>query len=112
MRLKLFSVAVLSVLSLPVLAADGEGYIKIRSGPRGAGIFLDGKYVGPAGRFSVPERYAVAPGSHEIVLKDPRYEDFSGKIEVKPGKTAKMSAKLKRKPDPPGPFGRLRMKGG
>src|SRR5258708_40064982 len=98
MRLKLFSVAVLFVVSLPVLAADGEGYIKLRTTPRGAGIFLDGKYVGPAGRFSVPERYAVAPGSHEISLKEPRYEDYTGKIDARAGKPTKMTDLMKKKP--------------
>ncbi|MBI2689470.1 MAG: PEGA domain-containing protein [Acidobacteria bacterium] len=112
MRLKLFSVAVLSLLTLPLIAADADTKIRVRSTPRGAGLFVDGKYVGPAGRFSVPEKYVIEPGSHEITLKDPRYEDFSAKIDAKAGKTTKLSAKLKRKEEPKGPFGRLRLKGG
>ena len=112
MRLKLFSVALLSVMTLPLLAADGDTKIRIRSGPRGAGLFVDGKFIGPAGRFSVPESYPIEPGSHEVVLKDPRYEDFSTKIDVKAGGTTKLSAKMKKKEPPKGPFGRLRLKGG
>lgn len=112
MRLKLFSVAVLSVMTLPLIAADGDTKLRVRSAPRGAGVFVDGKYVGPAGRFSVPESYAIEPGSHEVTLKDPRYEDFSAKIDAKAGKTTKLSAKLKKKEEPKGPFGRLRLKGG
>ena len=112
MRLKLFSVALLSVMTLPLIAADGDTKIRVRSGPRGAGLFVDGKYVGPAGRFSVPESYIITPGSHEITLKDPRYEDFNAKIDAKAGKTTKLSAKMKKKEEPKGPFGRLRLKGG
>lgn len=112
MRLKLFSVALLSVMTLPLMAADGDTKMRVRSGPRGAGLFVDGKYVGPAGRFSVPEKYTIEPGSHEITLKDPRYEDFTAKIDAKAGKTTKLSAKLKKKDPPKGPFGRLRLKGG
>ena len=112
MRLKFFSVALLSVMTLPLIAADGDTKIRVRSGPRGAGLFVDGKYVGPAGRFSVPESYIITPGSHEITLKDPRYEDFNAKIDATAGKTTKLSAKMKKKEEPKGPFGRLRLKGG
>lgn len=112
MRLKLFSVALLSMMALPLMAADGDTKIRVRSGPRGAGLFVDGKYIGPAGRFSVPESYIITPGSHDIALKDPRYEDFTTKVDAKAGKTTKLSAKLKKKEEPKGPFGRLRLKGG
>ena len=94
------------------MAAEGDTKIRVRSGPRGAGLFIDGKYIGPAGRFSVPEKYIIEPGSHEITLKDPRYEDFSTKLDFKAGETTKLSAKLKKKEAPKGPFGRLRLKGG
>ena len=112
MRLQLFSVALLAVIALPLTAADGDTKIRVRSGPRGAGLFIDGKYIGPAGRFSVPEKYIIEPGSHEITLKDPRYEDFTVKVDAKAFKTTKLSAKLKKKEAPKGPFGRLRLKGG
>lgn len=99
-------------MTLPLLAADGETFIRVRSSPRGAGLFVDGKYVGPAGRFTVPEKYPIEPGTHEISLKDPRYEDFNTKMEIRAGQTNKLGAKLKKKTPPQGPFGRLRLKGG
>ncbi len=102
--------AVLALLALP-LAAE-TGYVRVRASPTGAGLFVDGKYVGPAGRFSVPEKWPVEAGSHEIVLKDPRYEDFTAKVDVTAGKTSKMRAKLKKRDVPQGPFGRLRLRGG
>lgn len=111
MRLKLISAALLCAFTLPLMAADGDTKIRVRSGPRGAGLFIDGKYVGPAGRFTVPESYPIEPGSHEITLKDPRYEDFTTKVDAAAGKTTKISAKLKKK-EVKGPFGRLRLKGG
>ena len=98
-------------MTLPLMAADGDTKIRVRSGPRGAGLFVDGKYVGPAGRFSVPEKYPIEPGSHEITLKDPRYEDFKATINATAGKTTKLSAKMKKN-NIQGPFGRLRLKGG
>src|SRR5262249_36945413 len=49
-------------------AADKQGAVKARGKPSGAGLFVDGKYIGPAGRFTVPEKYQVDPGEHEISL--------------------------------------------
>ena len=74
-------------------------------------MFVDGKYIGPAGRFTVPEKYPVAAGEHEVTLKDPRYEDFSTKVTVRSGKTTKLHYKLKRVEPAKGPFGRLRFGG-
>jgi len=91
--------------------AAEEGYIKARGRPTGAGLFVDGKYIGPAGRFTVPEKYRVAIGEHEIALKDPRYEDFSAKVTVRPNKTSKVGYKMKKLEPPKGPFGRLRFGG-
>lgn len=59
-------------MTLPLMADDGDTKIRVRSGPRGVGLFVDGKYVGPACRFSVPEKDPIEPGSYEITLKDPR----------------------------------------
>ena len=77
----------LLIVTLPVLtltAAD-QGFIKARGKPGDAGIFVDGKYIGPASRFTVPEKYSVDAGSHDVAIRDPRYEEFSAKITVTPG---------------------------
>jgi hypothetical protein len=100
------------ILGCALGAAEGDGYIKSHGKPGRAGIFVDGKYVGPAVRFSVPEKYAVASGDHEVTFKDPRYEDFTTKVTVQPKKTSKLSFKLKPIEPPKGPFGRLRFGGG
>ncbi len=100
------------ILTATTVAAENTGYIKARGGPTGAGLFVDGNYIGPAGRFTVPEKYAVEPGEHEIALRDPRYEDYSTKVSVQPGKTTKIHYKLKKLAPPKGPFGRVRFGGG
>jgi hypothetical protein len=110
MRLTILPLAAFTVLTLQLLGADGA-FLKVRSTPRCAGVYVDGKYIGPAGRFTVPERYAIEPGSHEITLKEPRYEEFTAKIEAKSG-TVKIKARMKKKEEPKGPFGRLRLQGG
>ncbi len=104
--------AALSILAIAAPAADENGYIRGRGNPTGAGLFVDGKYVGPAGRFSVPEKYPVAPGDHEIVLRDPRFEDFTTKVSVRAKKTTKFKYKLKPIEPTKPPYGRLRFGGG
>ncbi len=104
--------AVAFTLSAAAKNKDTNGYIKARGGPTGAGLFVDGKYIGPAGRFTVPEKYAVEPGAHEVRLEDPRFEAFTTKVTVTAGKTTKLHFKLKPVEPPKPPFGRLRFGGG
>jgi hypothetical protein len=105
-------IGVAGVLLFGFAAFADNGYIKARGSPTGAGLFVDGKYLGPAGRFTVPEKYEVAAGQHEVLLADPRYEDYKTTVTVQPKKTTKISYKLKKKEPPKGPFGRLRLGGG
>lgn len=111
MRILTTLLASILVFTATAVGAEKPGYIKARGGPTGAGLFVDGKYIGPAGQFSVPEKYEVQPGEHEIALKDPRYEDYSSKVSVQPGKTTKIHYKLKKLAPPNGPFGRVRFGG-
>lgn len=110
MRLSIPIITFAIVAALPLAAEDG--YIKARGGPTGAGLFVDGKYVGPAGRFTVPEKYQVAEGEREIALRDPRYEDYVTKVTIRPRKTTKIRYKLKKVEPAKPPFGRLRLGGG
>lgn len=110
MAWKLMGAALL--LAASAFGADEKGYIKASGGPHGAGLFVNGNYVGPAMRFTISEKYEVPAGEHEITLKDPRKEDFTTKVVVRPGKTTKIKYKLKDLPEPKPPFGRLRLSGG
>lgn len=98
--------------SLLAFAADKPGAIKAKVSPNRAGVWIDGKYVGPAGRFTVAEKYSAEPGDHEVTLRDPRYEDMTVKVTVEAGKTAVVRGKLKPLTIPNPPFGRLRFGGG
>ena len=73
-----------------------------------AGVFIDGKYVGPAANFKVGRKYAVAPGEHEIRLVEPRYEEIVKKVTIQPGKTLKLSETMKALPLSKPPYGRIR----
>jgi hypothetical protein len=105
-----FPAVALAFLFCSHLFADG--YIKARGKPVGPGLFVDGKYIGPAGRFSVPEKYSLPAGEHEITLKDPRYEDYTTKVTITDHKTTKIHYKMKKVEPAKPPFGRFRLKGG
>jgi hypothetical protein len=93
---------------LPLAAQQQTGRLKVHAGPSRAAIFLDGKYIGPAGNFGFARTYTVAAGEHEMKLTEPRCQDVTKKITVTAGKTLKVSETLTRLPEPKGPFGILK----
>ncbi|HKW96549.1 MAG TPA: PEGA domain-containing protein [Bryobacteraceae bacterium] len=103
---------VLAAVTVFTLAAQETGYIRARGKPGDAGVFINGKYVGPGSRFTVPEKYEAPAGEVEVTFRDPRYEDYTTKVTVRPGKTTKLKYALKRVEPAKPPFGRLRLGGG
>lgn len=89
-------------------AADTNGHLKTEVNPGRAGVFIDGKYVGPAANFKVAQTYEVAPGEHEIKLMDPRYEPIETKVTVTAGKKTVLKETMKEITLPKPPFGKLR----
>jgi hypothetical protein len=101
------AVLLIAVTSIPVVGQN-TGYVKTKVDPGRAGVFIDGKYVGPAGNFGMGRKYAVAAGEHEVRLSEPRYEDVVTKVTVQAGKTAQLAQTMKALPPAKPPFGRLR----
>ncbi len=53
----------------------GQGLLRLDVVPRDAEVYLDGRYVGRAGRFAGPGRFlALAPGRHAVEVVHPGYE--------------------------------------
>lgn len=98
----------IAVASIPVVGQQNTGYLKTKVSPGRAGVFIDGKYVGPAENFRVGRKYAVAAGEHEVRLSEPRYEDVVTKVTIQAGKTTKLAEGMKALPLAKPPFGRLR----
>jgi len=88
------------------------GFVKAYGGPSDAGIWINGKYVGPAHRFTLSEKYAAPAGDVEITFREPLYEDYTIKAMVRPHKTTKVKYTMKKLEPPKPPFGRLRLGGG
>jgi len=89
------------------LAAD-NGKVKFEVEPGRAGVFIDGKFVGPARNFGFAQTYEVPAGEHELWLTEPRYEDIQKEIDVTAGKTLVIKESMKALPPAKPPFGTLR----
>jgi len=110
-----FSAANLFLLLLafsPLCAQPaGSGFLKVKAHPGRAGVFVDGKYLGPAANFGMARKYAVAAGDHEVVLREPRYEEYKTTVKIEAGKTASVSQSLQARPLAKPPFGRMKVEG-
>lgn len=94
------------VVAVAAFAAD-TGHLKTEVNPGRAGVFIDGKYVGPAANFKMPRTYDVAPGEHEVKLMDPRYQDITKKVTIEAGKKTVVKESMTKLPEPKPPFGKL-----
>jgi len=102
------SAALLIAASSMPLLCQQTGYVKMKVSPGRAGVFVDGKYVGPAANFGVGRKYSLAAGDHEIKLTEPRYEEVTTKVTVQAGKTVEVAQTMKALPLAKPPFGILR----
>ena len=95
--------------ALPLLCSAQEmGSLCVKANTGRAGVFVDGKYLGPAGNFGVARTYAVAAGEHEVKLSEPRYEELTTKVTITAKKKTTIHETLKELPLAKPPFGRLR----
>ena len=102
-------VFLLTIVMLPMLSHGQEnGSLCVKANTGRAGVFVDGKYLGPAANFRIARTYAVASGEHEVKLADPRYEELTTKVTIKAGKKTTIHETLKELPPAKPPFGTLR----
>jgi hypothetical protein len=104
---KFRTLAISGLVAASSLCAQQTGYLKTKVDPGRAGVFIDGKYVGPAGNFGVGRKYSLPLGEHKIKLVEPRYEDIETSVKVESGKTVEVKQSMKALPVPKGPFGVL-----
>ena len=66
--------AFLAVAASPLIAQqNANGSLVAKVNPGRAGVFVDGKYFGPAANFRIARTYSVPAGEHEVRLVDPRH---------------------------------------
>jgi len=103
----------MSLLALSPLRAQqaGGGFLKVKANPGRAGVFVDGKYLGPAANFARARTYPVAAGEHELILREPRYQEYKTTVKIESGKTTTVSQSLQPLALAKPPFGRLKVAG-
>lgn len=99
---------ILSLASIPLAGQSGQGQLKTKVNPGRAGVFVDGKYLGPAANFRIARKYTLPVGEHEVRLTEPRYEDLVTKVTIQAGKTTKLAETMKPLAPAKPPFGLLR----
>ena len=105
--------ALLLSAAMPAAFAQGggTGTLKTSIDPGRAGIFIDGKYVGPAANFRIARKYPLPAGEHQVKIVDPRYQEVTKTVSITAGKTTTISEKLTPLPLATPPFGKLRTDG-
>ena len=93
------------------LAQSGAtGQLKVDAEPGRAGVFVDGKYIGPAANFGRTRTYTLPVGTHEVLLREPRYKDATLKVTIEADKTATLKQDLEAVPELTPPWAKLKTK--
>jgi len=98
---------ILALVSVSCFAAD-TGRLKTEVDPGRAGVFVDGKYLGPAANFKIARTYELPAGEHEVRLVDPRYQEIVKKVTITAGKNTVVKETMTALPLAKPPFARLR----
>ena len=93
-------------LALAQVAAAQDGQLHAKVKPKKTGVFVDGKFLGTAGK------YSLAPGEHEVWLSEGASSEHTTKVRVESGKTAVLDHRMASLPLANPPFGRLSVAGG
>ncbi len=101
-------VVALVLIPLVALNAADQGKLKTKVNPGRAGVFVDGKYLGPAGNFAMARTYLLPAGEHEVKLLEPRYKEIDTKVTITVGKTTVLSETMQALPLAKPPFGKIR----
>lgn len=101
----LMQLALCALLVAPVaLAQDGQLEVKVK--PKKTGVFVDGKFLGTGGKYSLPA------GEHEVMLSEGASSEHTTKVRVESGKTAVLEHRMASLPLANPPFGTLSISGG
>jgi hypothetical protein len=65
---------------------------------KGAGIWIDGQYMGHVSELKGDKKILLLPGEHEIVARATGYMDFEQKVTVEPGKALELMIHLAKDP--------------
>ncbi len=110
MKTLVFTLALVCTFA-PIASPQMTGKLKTNITPSRAGIFVDGKYFGPAGNFGFSRTYSVAAGEHDILITEPRYQDITRHVTITAGQTLLLTERMAVAAAAMPPFGLLRVMG-
>jgi len=96
----LSSIALIFCLSLPLLAEADQAKIKFdysNGDEKKAGVWVDGGYVGSVDEVN-SGKLKLAPGRHEINVKQAWYDDYLAEITLQPGETHNIKLRMEKHP--------------
>jgi hypothetical protein len=76
----------------PYSSSSSEGSVSITSNINGALVYLDGIYKGAIRSGTPFSVIAVSPGSHDVLLHMPGYNDYTSTVQVNAGQIAYVNA--------------------
>ena len=87
---KLTLILVMSLLAIPVLAADNQvlGEIEFEGASKvekSSGVWVDGQYLGYLRELKGSKKVLLLPGQHDIAVRQGGYFDFRRTLTVAPG---------------------------
>lgn len=63
---------------------------------KGAGVWIDGQYVGYLQELKGSKKILLLPGEHEIIVRQGGYLDFVQKVTVRAGETQTVAVKMEK----------------
>lgn len=75
---------------------DKSGFVQTKVTPASAGVFVDGKYMGPSSLFAEKARaIRVAAGNHRVEIVDPYHVTIVADLQVTDGQYHEISEAMK-----------------
>ena len=92
-------VPVVVILLIGVVCAQDRVQSELRFAAHGedektAGVWVDGQYVGFVKELAGDKKLMLLPGKHEIVIRQPWYNEFVKEVILEPGKTHEVKVEL------------------
>ena len=103
---RLLAISTLLLFSVPLPNTYGQQNTKMgevrftadNQDERDSGVWIDGKYAGYVRELKGDRKVMLAPGEHEIVIRQAGYKDFTKKLDVAPDQIQTIAVVLEENP--------------
>ncbi|HEY3441405.1 MAG TPA: PEGA domain-containing protein [Paludibaculum sp.] len=96
MKSRLMLMAMAGAMAVVAQIPDKSGFVQIKVTPPHAGVFVDGKYMGPSTLFATKEKaIRVAVGNHRVEVLEPYHETLVTDFQVTEGQYNEIAKELK-----------------